>query len=324
MIPDLEQGGDRKMSERYVGIDVSQDRLDVATSDTEVFAVANDEAGHRQLCERFRELEPRLIVMEATGGLERALAGQLTAAGLQIRVVNARQVRRFAQAEGTLAKTDRLDAQVLVRFAQAMKLTPRELPSEQLQALQALIGRRRQLIEMLTMEKNRLRTAHPQVRRDVQQTIQWLEKRLVSTDDDIGKGLRECGVWRDKVELLESVPGIARVTSLNLLATLPELGRLNRREISSLAGVAPFNRDSGRWRGQRSIYGGRAAARSALYMAALVGARYNPVLREFYQRLRLAGKPKKVALIACMHKLLIIINAMVKHGRPWSTQSAVA
>lgn len=310
------------MSERCVGIDVSQDRLDVATSEAEIFSVGNDEVGHAQLCERFRERAPKLIVMEATGGLERAVAGRLTAAGLQIRVVNARQVRRFAQAEGTLAKTDRLDAQVLVRFAQAMKLTPRELPSEELQALQALIGRRRQLIEMLTMEKNRLRTAHPQVRRDVQQTIQWLEKRLGATDDDIGKGLRECGVWRDKVELLESVPGIARVTSLNLLATLPELGRLNRRQISALAGVAPFNRDSGRWRGKRAIYGGRATARSALYMAALVGSRHNPVLRAFYQRLRLAGKPKKVALIACMHKLLIIINAMLKHGQPWNQQIA--
>jgi transposase len=312
------------MNERYVGIDVAQERLDVATSDGESFAVGNDATGHQELVGRFGAVVPKLIVMEATGGLERALACQLTAAGLQIRVVNARQVRRFAQAEGTLAKTDRLDAEVLVRFAQAVKLTARALPSEQLQALHALVSRRRQIIEMLTMEKNRLRIAHPQVHKDLKKNIAWLEKRLGTTDDEIGKGLRTCGVWRDKVELLESVPGIARVTSLALLATLPELGTLNRREISALAGVAPFNRDSGRWRGKRSIYGGRSAARCALYMAALVGARHNPVLRAFYQRLVLAGKPKKVALTACMRKLLTIINTMLKYGRPWEPQLAGA
>jgi len=211
---------------------------------------------------------------------------------------------------------------VLVRFAQAVKLEARALPSEELQTLQALISRRRQLIEMLTMEKNRLRTAHPRVHKELKKNIAWLEKRLAATDDDIEKGLRVCGVWQDKVELLESVPGIARITSLNLLATLPELGTLSRREISALAGVAPFNRDSGRFHGKRSIYGGRAPARSTLYMAALVGARYNPVLKPFYQRLLRAGKPKKVALTACMRKLLVIINAMLKHGRPWQPQLA--
>lgn len=308
------------MSERYVGIDVSQARLDVAESEGEPFGVGNDEDGQRQLCERFSKDPPTLIVMEASGGLERGLAGQLTAAGLPIRVVNPRQVRRFAQAAGILAKTDRLDAKVLVRFAQAMQLEARPIASEQMQALQAIVARRRQLIEMLTMERNRLRLAHQEVRKDVQQSIRWLEKRLKSTDEDIGGKLRDSGVWRDKVELLESVPGIARTTSVNLLATVPELGTLNRRQISALVGVAPFNRDSGRWRGKRKIYGGRAEARCALYMAALVGSRHNPVLRAFYQRLRSAGKPAKVALTACMRKLLIIVNTMLRDHRPWSPQ----
>jgi transposase len=247
--------------------------------------------------------------------LERALAAELSAAGIALRIVNARHVRHFAKASGSLAKTDRLDAQALVQFAQALRPEPRALQPEQMLALQALIGRRRQLLEMLTMEKNRLRTAHRDVQPDLRANIRWLEKRLKSADGEIGGALRECGVWREKVELLESVPGIARVTSVNLLATLPELGTLNRREISALAGVAPFNRDSGRWQGKRSIFG-------ALYMAALVGSRHNPVLRVFYQRLRQAGKPAKVALTACMRKLLVIINTMLKERQPWRTHLA--
>ena len=311
------------MSEEvFVGIDIAKARLDVASSTGEEYWVGNDEKGHEQLCERFKAAQPTLIVMEATGGLERDLALQLAAAGCEIRVINPRQVRRFAQAAGVLAKTDRIDARVLVRFAQALKPEPRAVVSEEVQRLQALIGRRRQLLEMLTMEKNRLRVAHPEVRRDVKETIKWLESRLRSANADIGGALRECGVWREKVELLETVPGIARITSVNLIAALPELGRLNRREISALAGVAPFNDDSGRHRGQRRIYGGRAAARTALYMAALVGSRHNPVLRAFYQRLRTAGKPAKVALTACMRKLLIIVNTMIRDHRPWRPTAA--
>jgi transposase len=307
------------MSEEvFVGIDISKARLDVATSEGATFSVSNDEPGHGQLCERFKATQPKLVVMEATGGLERDLALHLAAAGCEIRIINPRQVRRFAQAAGILAKTDRLDAQVLVRFAQALKPEPRAVVAEEMQQLQALIGRRRQLLEMLTMEKNRLRVAHPKVRKDLKETIKWLESRLRSTNGDIGGALRECGVWREKVELLETVPGIARITSVNLIAALPELGRLNRREISALAGVAPFNNDSGSHRGKRSIYGGRAAARTALYMAALVGSRHNPVLKAFYQRLRAAGKPAKVALTACMRKLLIIVNTMIREGRAWS------
>lgn len=305
------------MVKQYVGIDVSQDRLDVAFSDGREVTVGNVEAGHRQLCELLNVQMPQLIVMEATGGYERMAATELAAHGLPVRIVNARQVRDFAKASGRLAKTDRLDAQMLVAFAKAMKLEPREMPSEELQALQALIQRRRQIVEMLVMEKNRLRTAHKGVKRDLKQSIEWLEARLKHTDQDLGSALRECGVWREKVELLETVPGIARVTALKLVTSLPELGSLNRREISALAGVAPFNRDSGRWSGKRSVYGGRAAARTALYMAALVGVRFNVTIKIFYQRLRKAGKPAKVALVACMRKLLTVINSMLRHRQSW-------
>jgi transposase len=246
------------MSALYVGIDVSKDRLDVALSDHREFQFSNDAIGHGQLRELLTPQRPQLIVMEATGGFERSVASELAAAGLSLRIVNARQVRDFAKASGRLAKTDRLDAQMLVRFAQAIKLEPRELPSEELQALQALIARRRQLIEMLVMEKNRLRSAHKEIKRGLKQNIDFLEQQLRHTDQDLGSALRECGVWQDKVELLESVPGIARVTALTLLASLPELGTLGRREISALAGVAPFNRDSGGWSGKRCVYGGRA------------------------------------------------------------------
>jgi transposase len=220
-----------------------------------------------------------------------------------------------------LAKTDRLDAQVLMRFAQVMRPEPRELAQEELHMLQALIARRRQLIEMITMEKNRLGGAHQAIKPNIEKTIRWLEKQLKDSDKDLDEALKSCGVWREKVELLQSVPGIGRVVSVNLVATLPELGRLNRRQISALAGVAPFNRDSGRYQGKRSIFGGRSQTRASLYMAALVAARRNPVLRIFYERLRSRGKPGKVALVACMRKLLTIVNVMVRTGQRWDTQA---
>jgi len=306
------------MTDLYVGIDVSKQHLDVADSEGRYWRVSNDEQGHAELCTEFRATPPCLVVMEATGGLERALGVELSAAGLALRIVNARAVRHFAKASGLLAKTDRLDAKVLVGFAQVMRPEPRALASEEQHELAALIARRRQLVEMITMAKNRLAGAHTAVKANVRRTIAWLEKQLKATDDDMDQALKDCGVWRDKVELLQSVPGIARVTSLSLLATLPELGTLNRRQIAALAGVAPFNRDSGRWQGKRSIYGGRAPTRSALYMAALVGARHNPVLKVFYQRLRAAGKPAKVALVACMRKLLTILNVMLRDNQPWN------
>ena len=312
------------MTDVYVGIDVSKDRLDVAAGGDLEYSVPNDEAGHAALTERLRVLQPTLVVMEATGGLERPLALHLAVGHFPLRIVNARQVRHFARAAGLLAKTDALDARVLRTFAERMRPEPRELACEAIQELQALTARRRQLQEMLLMERNRLRTAHVRVRRDLRDSIRALERRLARTDDDIGRTLRDCGVWREKVELLESVPGVAQRTAVALLASLPELGQLNRRQISALAGVAPFNRDSGRWHGQRHIYGGRAPARRALYMAALVGARHNPVLRPYYRRMRSAGKPAKVALIACMRKLLIILNSMLKQQRGWRLTDAVA
>jgi transposase len=308
------------MSELFVGIDVSKNQLDVALSDGRSMQLSNDEAGHRRFCEELAEAVPKLVVMEATGGLERGLAVELAERGLPLRIVNARLVRHFAKATGLLAKTDKIDAQVLVRFGQAMKLEAREPVTEQQRELQALIARRRQLVEMLGMERNRLPVAHKSVRPQVKRTIEWLQKQITGSDKDTDEALRACGIWREKVELLESVPGIGRVISLNLLATLPELGSLNRRQISALAGVAPFNRDSGRMRGRRGIYGGRAATRAALYMAALVGARHNPVLREFYKRLREAGKPGKVALVACMRKILTILNVMMREGTHWNPQ----
>lgn len=308
------------MSKSFVGIDVSKNVLDVAFSDGRVLQVSNDEAGFATLRQELAGKVPGLVLMEATGGLERSIAAELSAAGIPLRIMNARHVRHFAKATGALAKTDRLDAQALVQFAQALRPEPRSIQPEHMQALQALIVRRRQLLEMLMMEKNRWHTAHRGVRADLRSSIRGLEKRLKGVDEDIDGALQGCGALREKIELLESVPGIARVTAVNLVATLPELGTLNRREISALAGVAPFNRDSGQSHGRRSIWGGRALARSALYMAALVGARHNPVLRTFYQRLRQAGKPGKVALVACMRKLLVILNTMLKQQRPWSPQ----
>jgi transposase len=310
------------MSELYIGVDVSKDRLDVAFSDGRYKAVNNDGGGRRELCKQLSAQPPQLIVLEASGGYERGIAGELSAAGLLVRVVNPGQVRHFAKAKGLLAKTDRLDAKVLWQFAQQLQPQPREIPSEELRTLRGLIERRRQLVEMLTMEQNRVALAVAAVKRSHLRIIRTLKQQLEEIDEDLGKLLREYGVWREKVELLESVPGIGELTSLKLIATLPELGTLNRKQISALAGLAPYNRDSGNWRGQRSIYGGRAMARSALYMSALVGSKHNPVLRVFYQRLLQAGKRKKVALVACMRKLLTILNVMLKERQAWDPQRA--
>jgi transposase len=310
------------MSDLFVGIDVSKDQLDVALSSGSYQRYTNDEAGHAKLMTQLQAEKPQLVVLEASGGIERAVATELAAKGLPVRIVNARLVRHFAKAAGLLAKTDRIDAQVLIRFGQAMKPEARELVSEELRVMQALVARRRQLIEMLGMERNRLRTAHKAVIPQLQRTVKWLEKELGTSDQETDDALKTCGVWSEKVELLESVPGIGHVVSLNLMATLPELGSLNRRQISALVGVAPFNRDSGTLRGKRKIYGGRAHTRAALYMAALVGARHNPILKAFYQRLRAAGKPGKVALVACMRKLLTILNVMVRDKTPWSPKMA--
>ena len=303
----------------FVGIDVSKDSLDVGVRPTgEAWQTHHDPQGISSLTERLRELAPRLVVLEATGGIELALAVAGAAAGLPIAVVNPRHVRDFARAAGKLAKTDALDAQVLAHYAEAMQPETRPLPDATTQELKALVARRRQLVEMITAEKNRLRSATPLVHPQLQSHIRWLESSLGELDKGLGDYIRSSPIWRANDKTLRGVPGVGPVLTMTLLADLPELGVLNRGEISALAGVAPFNRDSGTLRGKRIVWGGRSQVRAALYMATLVATRYNPVIRDFYQRLCAAGKPKKVALTACMRKLLVILNAMIKHNRTWN------
>jgi len=308
----------QQMKECFVGIDVSKSRLDVDAYPTAApLSFDNDEAGRCDALAALRNKQPTLIVVEATGGLETPMVAMLAAEGLSVAVVNPRQARDFAKALGILAKTDRVDAHVLARFAQAIRPEARPRPSQETTELAALLVRRRQLIEMHTAENNRLKSALPRVAKAIRTHLAWLEKRLAETDQDLDKMIRASPVWQHKAELMESVPGMGRVTTTALLAQLPELGTLSNKQISGLVGVCPYSRDSGSMRGRRTIWGGRASVRAALYMAALVGSRYNPVLKAFYQRLVAAGKPKKAALVACMRKLLTILNSMIKHDQPW-------
>jgi transposase len=303
----------------YVGIDVSKDRLDIAVRPTgDTWSVANDASGIPEVVQWLAKLHPKLVVLEATGGLQLPVVAALASAGLPLAMVNPRQVRDFARATGKLAKTDQLDAQVLAHFAEAVRPTPYPLLDAQTQELTALLTRRHQVVEMLTAEKNRLRATRESVRQRVQDHIHWLEQELADLDDDLERTLRESPLWREKDNLLRSVPGIGRVVSITLLADLPELGTLSRHQIAALVGVAPLNRDSGRFRGKRTVWGGRARVRAALYMAALTATRYNPIIKAFYRRLCGAGKARKVALTACMRKLLIILNSMVKHQQSWA------
>ena len=305
-------------TERFIGIDVAKAQVDIAVRPTgETWTSPTDEAGLAALVQRLQPLRPTLIVLEATGGWEVPVAGALAAAGLPVAVVNPRQVRAFAKATGRLAKTDRLDAQVLAQFAEAVRPTPRPLPDATAQELSAVLARRRQLIEMLTAEKNRLGRALARVQPDIRAHIAWLEKRLARADDELVTLIQTSPLWREHDDLLRSMPGVGPVLATTWLAELPELGTLSRRQIAALAGVAPLNRDSGTLRGHRRIWGGRATVRIALYMGALVGTRCNPVLKAFYHRLLAAGKAKKVALVACMRKLLTILNAMLKQHTPW-------
>ena len=305
----------------YVGIDVAKAHLDLAIGPGgQPWRVTNDESGIAQVVSKLQPLDPALVVLEATGGLQLPLVAALASADLPVVVVNPRQVRDFAKATGQLAKTDHLDAQVLAHFGQAVRPTPRALPDAQSRELSALLARRQQLVGMLVAEKNRLGTVGPPVRHRIQAHVQWLEQELEDSDTHLGKTIRESPVWREKDNLLQSVPGIGPVVSTTLLAELPQLGTLSRQQISNLVGVAPLNRDSGVFRGKRAIWGGRSRVRATLYMAALVATRYNPVIRAFYQRLCGAGKPKKVALTACMHKLLIILNSLLKHNRAWDSR----
>jgi transposase len=303
----------------FIGIDVSKARLDIAVRPSgESESVSNDEGGIKALVKRLGEIGPALIVLEATGGLERPVMRTLASAELPVVVVNPRQVRDFAKATGQLAKTDSIDALVLAHFAQAVRPVVRPLPDAVTLELRALIARRRQLTEMIVAEGNRLSAASKAVRKSIQAHIRWLEAELKRADKDLDQGIRHSPIWQENQDLLRSVPSIGPVISRTLLAELPELGRLNRKQIASLVGVAPLNRDSGTFRGRRSIWGGRATVRSALYMAALVASRRNAVIRTFYKRLRDKGKAPKVVLVACMRKLLTMLNAMIKHKTRWS------
>ena len=308
---------------RYVGIDVAKAQLDVAIGPNgERLAVDNDERGISTLLKR---LEPAdLVIIEATGGLEVPVASALATAGIGVAVVNPRQVRDFARATGQLAKTDALDAQVLVRFGAAVKPQVRALPDAQAQALEALVNRRRQLVEMLTAEKNRRANSPKVIHKSIDEHIRWLEKRLAGFDDELAGLVRATPIWRARDELLRSVPRVGPVLATTLLAHLPELGALNRKQIAALAGLAPFNRDSGKLRGSRCIWGGRAQVRRVLYMAVVSAVRSNPVIKNFYTQLRARGKYPKSALTACMRKLLVILNAMLHNNTHWQTPALTA
>lgn len=302
-----------------VGIDVSKARLDVALwPAAELFSEANDEEGISKLVARLKALPAlKRVVLEATGGLEVPLVAALAAAGLPVVVVNPRQVRDFARATGKLAKTDALDARVLAHFAHAVPLQLKPLKDEQTRLLDELLTRRRQLLEMRVAEQLRLSCARGPVKADIAENLAWLKKRLGSVDKQLEDAVRQSDVWREKDDLLRSVPGIGRVLSITLLAEMPELGRLNRKQVAALAGVAPFNRDSGTLRGKRRVWGGRAGLRATLYMGVLVATRHNPAVRAAYQRLLAAGKPRKVALVALMRRLLTALNSMLRTNKRW-------
>lgn len=305
-----------------VGVDVSKGTLDVAIYGTDHgWQVSNDERGHATLVSKLRRLKPTLVCLEATGGYEVPVTSALALAALPVVVVNPRQVRDFAKATGQLAKTDRLDADVIAHFAAAVQPPVRLLPDEATQTLHALMTRRQQLTSMLVAERNRLGSSLPAVHSQIQEHIVWLEQQLQDLDSDLGHKIESSPVWRAKERLLRSVPGIGPVVSRTILAALPELGTVQNRQVTALAGLAPFARDSGTLKGKRTIWGGRFIVRTALYQAALVGVRWNPTLKTFYERLRKAGKPAKVALLACARKLLTILNAMARHQTMWTTET---
>jgi transposase len=306
----------------YAGVDVSKGHLEVFVAPTgERFGVTNDDSGIDELLARLDEpSSPALVVLEATGGFERPVAAALAASGLAVAVVNPRQARDFARATGKLAKTDRIDAESLAHFAEAVCPTPRPIVEEEARALGEILARRRQLVGMLTAENNRLLAASTKrVKKRIEAHVRWLEKELTRVDRDLQEAIEESPAWRENEELLRGVPGVGPVLARTLLAELPELGELKDKRLAALVGVAPLNRDAGILRGRRAIWGGsRSGVRAALYMGALVATRCNPAIKVFYERLLAAGKPKKVALVACMRKLLVILNAMLrKRTPPW-------
>ena len=305
----------------FIGIDVSKDRLDVHIRPSgEAFAVARNGDDLERLAHRLRARRPELVVLEATGGFEITVAAALAGAGLPLAVINPAQIRAFAKATGRLAKTDRLDAELIARFAEQVRPTPRPVADAQARALAELVTRRRQLVEMIGMESNRRRQARsPKVLRGIERTLAALQTALAELDQEIDGQIRASPAWRAAEDLLTSVPGIGRITARTLIAELPELGRIDRRGIAALVGVAPINHDSGSWRGHRAIAGGRADVRHVLYMAALTAVRWNPAIRALYTRLRDRGRPAKAALVAAMRKLLTILNAILRDRRPWQT-----
>ncbi|MGI8909358.1 MAG: IS110 family transposase [Rubrobacteraceae bacterium] len=310
---------------RYVGIDVSKARLDVCRlPEGEAFSVANDQQGIDRLAGRLEEARPELVVLEATGKYERPAAAAIAALGIAVAVVNPRQARDFAKATGTLAKTDKIDALVLARFAGgAVGPRPSVLPNEEAQHLQAILTRRRQLLSMLVAENNRLPMAPEVVARRIRAHARWLEKEIGRADGELDEAIEGSTAWKENEALLRSVPGVGPVLARTLLAELPELGTITHKRLSAMVGVAPFNRDSGTLRGKREAWGGRAPVRAALYMGALVATRHNPTIKEFYERLLAAGKPKKVALVACMRKLLSILNALMRDRATWRSPHAL-
>jgi len=310
--------------EKFVGIDVSKSTLDVCIEPSvQKLHVIYDEAGIKQLVVRLKEVSPTLIVMEATGGLEVRIAAELASKGLPVAVINPRQARDFAKATGQLAKTDQVDAAVLAAFAKAIRPQVRTLKDADTSALDDMVSRRRQLIDMRVQETLRLGTAASKpLEKSLNKHIAWLDKRIAEIDADLTKRLRGSEVWRTKDDLLRGIPGVGAVTTLTMLAKCPELGMLNRREIAALTGVAPLANDSGKHRGKRFIWGGRADVRAVLYMAALSAIRCNDTIKAFAERLKKAGKPPKVVIVACMRKLLIIMNSMLKNNTPWNPQSA--
>ena len=310
-------------AEIFVGIDVSKAQLDIAVHAQAIhWQTPNTDAGIAELVQRLQAMSPTLIVLEATGGFEHRLVAEVAAAQLPVVVTNPRRVRAFARSTGQLAKTDKLDAYMLAHFAAALRPPVRPLPNDQADQLTALLTRRRQIVEMLTVEKNRLQTVRPTMRADIAEHIAWLAEKLDALDTDIDQFIQRSTVWHEKATLLQSVPGIGRITASTLLAMLPELGQLNRQEIAALVGVAPVNKDSGRKHGKRRIFGGRATVRSVLYMAALSATKHNPRIKAFYEHLLKQGKEKKVALTACMRKLLVIVNAMVRTQQAWQASAA--
>ena len=302
----------------FVGVDVSKDNLDVAIgSEKQILTFANDQKGVDALIEKLNRIGPELIVFESTGGYERLAASLFVEAGLPVVIVNPRQVRDFAKSAGILAKTDAIDARAIARFAEAVKPDVRQLKDRETSELTALVTRRRQIIAMIVAENNRLKLANKRNKKDIEDHIRWLEKRLDKIETDIGKMIQGSPIWRCKDDILQSVPGIGPVTSASLICDLPELGVLSPKKIAMLAGLAPLNCDSGKYKGRRRIWGGRASVRSGLYMATLAAIRCNPAIKGFYQRLIAAGKCHKVAATACMRKLLIIVNAMLRDQTPW-------